>query len=270
MSLIGVHTSDLLDVDSNVWKNIKLFQIFVSSTVDYHSEKYKNILKYVKKNNIHLLVHASYSINIARDWKSSDSMVQQFIAEIQRASDIGAFAIVIHVGKHLDLSIPEALNNMYTLLLYVHSKTAKTKVQILIETPAGQGSETLVNIDDFCKFMNKFYKHPNKEIKERFGMCVDTCHIFAAGYDIRTKQQTDYFYSVIDKTIGIDKIKVCHINDSKKGLGSRTDRHENIGHGEIGLEPLKRIISFMKSLEVPIIFETPANLIYSDYLIAQS
>ncbi len=269
MSLIGVHISDIFEIDTVLWKDVKLFQFFVSPTTDYHSEKFKKILKYIKNNHIHLLVHASYSINIARNWKSSDSMVQQFITEIHKSSDVGAFAIVIHTGKHLDLSISEALNNMYSLLLYVHSKTIKSNVQILIETPAGQGTETLVHINDFCKFMNKFYAHPNKEIKERFGICVDTCHIFAAGHDIRTKQQTYFFYDTIEKAIGVDKIKACHINDSKKGIGSKIDRHANVGYGEIGSEPLKRIIKFMKSLNIPIIFETPSNLIHNDFLIAQ-
>lgn len=269
MSLIGIHISDIMEIDSIVWKNIKLFQFFVSPTTDYRGEKYKKVLKYIKNNKIQLLVHASYSINIARNWESSDSMVQQFITEINKCSNIGAFAIIIHTGKHLDLSIPEALNNMYTMLLYVHSKTINSNVKILIETPAGQGTETLVDVNNFCRFMSKFSTHPNKEIKERFGMCVDTCHIFAAGYDIRTKQYTDDFFNIIQKTIGIDKIKACHINDSKKGLGSKIDRHENIGHGEIGALPLKRIIQFMKSLNVPIIFETPSNFIYDDYLMAQ-
>ena len=269
MSLIGVHISDILDIDSITWKDVKLFQFFVSPTIDYHSEKYKKILKYISNNNIRILVHASYSINIARNWEPSDSMVQQLIAEIQKSHEVGAFAIVVHTGKHLEMSIPEAVNNMYTLLLYVHSKTTRTNVQILIETPAGQGTETLVKIDDYCKFMNKFYKHPKKEIVERFGMCIDTCHIFAAGYNIKTKQGTDDFYNIIEKTSGINKIKACHINDSKKGLGSKIDRHENIGHGEIGLEPLKRIINFMKSLQIPIIFETPSNLIHNDYLLTQ-
>lgn len=268
MSLVGIHLSDILEIDSVSWKDIKLFQIFVSPTTDFHSEKYKNIFKYIKNNKIHLLVHASYAINIARNWKPSDSMVQQFISEIQKCSDIGAFAIVIHTGKHLDMSIPEALNNMYTLLLYVHSETSKSKIQILVETPAGQGTETLVQINELCRFMNKFYTHPNNDIKKRFGICVDTCHIFAAGYDIRTKQQTDKFYSIINETIGIDKIKACHINDSKNDLGSMIDRHANIGHGKIGSKPLKRIIKFMKNLQVPIIFETPHNHIYNDYLLA--
>mgnify|MGYP000891190512 CR=1 FL=1 len=268
MSLIGVHVSNILEIQSNIWKKVKLFQIFVSPSTDYQTERYTRIIETIKNRKIHILVHASYSINIARDWKSSDPMVQQLITEIRKSHQIGAFAIVVHTGKSLDIPLSRALNNMYTLLLYVHEETKGTKVQILIETPAGQGTETLVKIQDICDFMNKFYKHPKKEVVERFGLCVDTCHVFAAGHDLRKVKETDSFFNIIEKTIGIEKIKACHLNDSKRELGSKIDRHENIGQGEIGSEPLNRIIKFMKSLEIPIIFETPSDLIHDDYMLA--
>ena len=266
MSLIGIHISDISTIELNVSKGINLFQFFVSPMTNYREPMYEKAFAFAKKNNIYFFVHASYSINLSKRWTDSDWWVQQFINEIQICGEINTRGIVIHTGKQMDLSKAEAINNMYTLLLHIHSKTLKQQnVRILLETPSGQGSETLTQIFDFCKFMNKFYDHPDKKIGERFGICVDTCHIFAAGHDIRSKEDMNIFFGTIDKMIGINKIKLCHLNDSKNDLGSKIDRHANIGHGKIGAEAIIRIVNFMKELQIPIIFETPGNLIYTDY-----
>src|SRR5436309_1293747 len=95
--------------------------------------------------------------------------------EIRACDQIKAFGIVIHTGKKMDLSEPEAINNMYTALLYVHQESEAYKnVKIIIETASGQGSEILTDIEKLCKFMNKFYSHPDQKVRERFGMCIDT------------------------------------------------------------------------------------------------
>jgi deoxyribonuclease-4 len=271
MSLVGIHVSNILDIPKEIdkhteFKNINLIQIFVSATTNYSDEKFSDILNYVKLNRIYLVVHASYSINISRRWSDKDWWIQQFIGEIDGAAKLGSFGIVIHTGKKLDLSNSEAINNMYTAFLYIHHKTSKhQKVRIMLETPSGQGTETLTNIEDFCRFMKKFYDHPDHKIRDRFGICVDTCHIFAAGYDIRGEQNMNKFFKTINDLIGTDKIKLCQINDSKKGVGSKLDRHQTIGKGEIGKESILRIVKFMKSLEIPIVLETPINGLASDY-----
>lgn len=268
MSLVGIHVSNLNDINDLVNKGINLFQIFVSVSTDYNSEKYTKILKMIKNKKIYIVVHASYTINLARRWTDFDWWIQQLINEIQISGKIGAFGIVVHTGKQLDLSISEALNNMYTSFLYIHNKTLDyMDVKIIIETPSGQGTETLTNIVDLCKFMNKFYKHPDKNINERFGICIDTCHIFAAGNDIRSEKGTDIFFGIINDAIGIDKIKLCHVNDSKGELGLNLDRHQNIGKGEIGKKAIINIVKFMKKLDVPLILETPWKFIYADYIL---
>ena len=271
MSLIGVHAEDIhniIDIVENnkIYKNLDLVQIFVSATTNYKDKKYTKIKLHLKKQKIKVVVHASYSINLARRWTDIDWWIQQFINEIIAADEIGAFAIVVHTGKKLELSDAEAINNMYTSLLHIHEKTNTLhNVKILIETPSGQGTELLTKIEDLCRFMNKFYKHPDKKIQERFGICFDTCHVFASGYDIRTLDDMNKVFGIIDKSIGINKIKLCHINDSKKGLGSKLDRHENIGDGEIGKQSIIQIVSFMKKLGVPMILETPSEHIDRDY-----
>jgi deoxyribonuclease-4 len=270
-SLIGIHISNIRNIINHDNKNIKLFQFFVSATTDYTKTEYQQIINYIKNKKIRSVIHASYSINLARKWKSSDWWIQQLIGEIKICSTIGSFGIIIHTGKQLDLSIAEALNNMYTSLLYVHQMTLdEMDVRLIIETPAGQGTETLTKIEDFCKFMNKFYTIPKRDIQNRFGMCIDTCHVFAAGNDIRTSSTMSTFFSIIDNMIGINKVKVCHLNDSRGKLGSKLDRHEPIGRGEIGKDALIKITKFMESLEIPVVLETCQNTILDDYKILKS
>ncbi|VBB18309.1 endonuclease [Yasminevirus sp. GU-2018] len=276
MSLIGVHVGDVTDIveimDKNpVYKKLDLVQTFVSATTNYSDKKFTPVKKLIAEKDIKLVVHISYSINLSRRWTENDWWIQQFIGEIEGASALNAFAVVVHTGKKLELSDAEALNNMYTSLLYVHGKTfASNKIKILIETPSGQGSETLTKIEELCRFMGKFYKHPDDFVKERFGLCLDTCHVFASGYDIRTKTDLNNVFGIIDRSIGTNKIKLCHINDSKKGLGSKLDRHENVGEGEIGEKSIINIVKFMKKLGVPMILETPAEHIDHDYELLRS
>lgn len=271
MSLIGVHIGNIIDIieiiDKNpVYNKLDLVQIFVSATTNYTNKTFSAVRHLLNEKDIRIVIHISYSINLSRKWTENDWWIQQFIAEIEAANELHAFAVVVHTGKKMELSDAEAINNMHTALLHVHNKTKNHhKLRILIETPSGQGSEILTKIEDLCKFMNKFYKHPDVVIKDRFGICVDTCHVFASGYDIRTKKDLNNVFGIIDKSIGIDKIKLCHVNDSKKGLGSKLDRHENIGDGQIGEKSIKNIVKFMKKLGIPMILETPSEHIDRDY-----
>lgn len=269
MSLIGIHITDLLDINTSNNNNIIFFQLFVSATKDYKNDaKYTKLFKTIAEKRIKLVVHCAYSINLSRDWKNIDWWIQQLTKEIEIAGDIGAFAIVIHTGKQLKLSKEEALNNMYTSFLHIH-KTIDNNVKILIETPSGQGTETLIEIEHLCRFMNKFYNHPDKKIQERFGICIDTCHIYASGIDITQNNIINNYFDIINKCIGIDKIKLCHINDSKGILGSKLDRHHNIGDGNIGKKAIIKVIKFMNKLKIPMILETPYDNIYKDYNIIQ-
>jgi deoxyribonuclease IV len=275
MSIIGIHVSNIFDIIRTIKENpelnqINLIQLFVNATTNYADKKYSRELEYIKNHKIRLVIHGSYTINLSKRWSSTDWWIRQFIGEIESTNQIGGFGIVIHTGKQMDLSNGEAINNMYTALLHIHKETEKYNVKIILETASGQGTETLTKIEDFCKFMQKFYTHPDKIIQQRFGVCIDTCHIFAAGHDIRSKTDMNRFFSTIDSTIGIDKIKLCQINDSRKGLGSKLDRHMNIGDGMIGQESILRITKFMKELGVPIVLETPSGGLIKDYLLLKN
>jgi deoxyribonuclease-4 len=268
--MIGIHVSNINDIVLyNDKYNIKFFQLFVSPLEDYNSSDNQKIIKEIKKRKITIVIHGSYSANLARNWKTTDWFIQQYIQEIKACELVGAYGIIIHTGKSLNLTLPEAINNMYSSLMYIHQQTMKSNVKIIIETSSGQGSETLTDVNDLCKFMNKFFNHPKKNVSNRFGLCIDTCHIFAAGYDIRNNKETINFFKIIKETIGIDKIKLCHVNDSKGDIGSKIDRHQNIGLGKIGKKGIFNIIKLMNTLQVPMVLETPHSNIINDYNIIQ-
>lgn len=268
MSLTGIHISNFeLIPDIHKEHNIKFFQFFVTPSKNYKKE-YPKIIKYIKKNNISCIVHSSYSINLARTWNTSSWQIQHLIGEIIICNQIGITNIVIHTGKSLNLPISTAINNMYTSLLYIHQQTIKYKnVKILLETPSGQGTELLTDIKDFCKFINKFSSHPDNIVKSRFNICFDTCHVYAAGYDISKHSIIDKLIMYLNENAGINKIKLIHINDSKMDMNSRRDRHENIGHGKIGKNNIIKLIKFFHKLEIPMILETPSKYIMKDYQI---
>jgi len=235
--MIGTHINDI----NNIYKNNKkIYQIFINEKISND----KKFIKYIKKNNIIIIVHVSYSINLSKNWSPNSSHILQLINEIKYAYKIGSPYIVIHTGKQMDLPLSVALNNMYSSLLHV---LKFTNIKILLETPSGQGTETLTDIENFCKFIKKF--------DDKIGICIDTCHIFVAGNDIRTQKNIDIFFRTIDKIVGIDKVKLCHLNDSKNDVGSRIDRHEVIGKGFIGEKSIKEIIKFLSSIDVPMIEE---------------
>ena len=244
--IIGLHIDS--DVDNiinetlNVHKhNGKIIQLFINKTSKHAKEKYTELKNLLVNNKMKCVVHSSYTINLAKEWTYHSWWIKQFIIEIDMASYIGAYAIVIHLGKQLDISYEEAINNMYTSLMYINTQTKDKNVKILLETSSGQGTEMCYEIDKLAHFCNKFLKHKNKEICNRFGICLDTCHIFEAGYDIRgnkniesyikkycetTKDDTEddlMFIKTLTITVNngmtneIESVRYCNVYKDKNG-----------------------------------------------------
>ena len=212
---------------------------------------------YLKENNMKSIVHASYTHNLARDWDKHSPQLKVLEAEIKTAAYLNAVGIVIHFGKQLDLSKEEAYNNMYTSLVHLHNQTLNDKVTILLETPTGQGTETCYKIEELAHFYKKFKRHTM--LKERFRICIDTCHIFSAGYDLKTPTDAKLYLEAFDELIGLKYVSLIHLNDCKVQCGFRKDRHQNIGKGFIGMPGLQYFFNFFYKLSVPIILETPSN-----------
>ena len=242
MTNIGVHINDINELDN--YTNINYVQFFI----DPFKDQYKKIPDILKKNKINCIIHSSYSVNLAKTWDESSWWVNYLISEIKIADIIGAHAIVIHTGKYMSNRINVSLNNMYSLLLYILDKTSSCSIKILLETPVGQGTELLSDFNEFINFTNKFKKF------QRFGICLDTCHIFASGINIKDIK----IFDKLIKNIDISKIIVIHLNDSKGICGCKKDRHEKIGKGYIGENGLRHIVKFAKTNNIIMILETPS------------
>jgi deoxyribonuclease-4 len=264
-NLIGLHidsTPESLVDEIEKYKNkCGIIQLFVSKAKKYKLY-YDNFKELIKKYNLKVSVHISYTINLSKDSTKFTWWIYQMVDEIKIAEKIGAFAVVVHIGKQLDLPIDVALNNMYINLIKVVSLVQKNNVKILLETSTGQGSEILYRLEDLAKFYKKL--KANTLFRERIGICVDTCHIFNAGYDISDKKKIKEYLDEFERLIGINQIKLIHLNDSKNKLGSHLDRHANINHGYIGKDGLIEIIRFFTKLGVSIVLETPDEYIDED------
>jgi deoxyribonuclease-4 len=263
---VGAHVGNIEEIKLAKDSGATIVQLFVSGIKikDERNDllKLKQTLDY---HDLQVVVHASYNINLAKTWDTYSWWIAQFIIEIEHAAYLGARIIVVHLGKKLDLTLEEAYNNMYTSLLYVHEETKQySNLKIVLETSTGQGSEICFRLEEFAHFFKKLSKHPNKNIKSRFGICVDTCHIFVAGYDIRTKENVEIFLDSFEELIGINHIKLIHLNDSKNDIGSMLDRHESINQGLIKKKGLLSIIKYFKKYNIPIVLETPNNSFVSE------
>jgi len=265
----GAHIDTFEDLikPTEIVKNVggNLVQIFMTlpgaqKVTKYNTDELLKYKKYLKDNEMKVVIHSSYIHNLARDWDHYSWWIKNLEIEIKYAHLIGAIGIVIHFGKKLELSTEEAYNNMFSSLLYIHNQTLEYKdVSIILETSTGQGTEVCFKIEDLAYFFNKFIKSDNKVIKDRFRICIDTCHIFSAGYDIKTKNGVETYLQQFENLIGLRYVKLIHLNDCKVDVGEHRDRHQNIGDGFIGITGLKHFFKYFKKLGVGIVLETPSD-----------
>lgn len=200
----------------------------------------------IDKNKV--IVHAPYIINLANGDPSKFNFSCNFLSEeLKRVNTFGMKYLVLHPGSHVGLGVEEGISNIVKALNIVLSKD-DSDVMILLETMAGKGSEVGRSFEEIKAIIDGVSK------KDRIGVCLDTCHLNDAGYDLNN---FDEVLNSFDKIIGINKIKCVHVNDSKNIISSHKDRHENIGKGTIGLDTLIKVIDNPKLKDVPKILETP-------------
>jgi deoxyribonuclease-4 len=245
-----------------------LVQLFIDPyTTNPHN--YKMIGLWLRSNHIKCVVHISYVVNLGQQWDEYSFHIKQFVTEIKIAGMLKAFAVVVHLGKysgkHIDIPIDEALNNMYSSLIYVHNETKDMQsVKILLETSPGQSNDLCPNIVDLAYFFKKFSENKSKDVRNRFGICVDTCHIFASGIDIRTHSGVAMFFEQFRELFGWEYLKLVHLNDSYGELFSHIDHHAGLGKGYIGKDALIYFARMATSINTPIILETPMDNIIND------
>lgn len=207
-------------------------------------------IAHMKENGMsNIVVHAPYIINLGNTTKPETfALGVDFLQkEIERTAHIGATQIVLHPGAHVgagaDAGIARIIEGLNEVL------TTDWPVQIALETMAGKGTECGRTFDELAQIINGVVNN------HRLSICMDTCHIHDAGYNI--VEDFDGVLNEFDKIIGIDRLKVLHINDSKNVCGAAKDRHENIGFGEIGFDALQYIVHHPQLMEIPKILETP-------------
>jgi deoxyribonuclease-4 len=199
-----------------------------------------------------VLTHASYLINLATTnaefhRKSIDAMID----ELDRAERLGIHAVVLHPGAHLGAGADAGIEQIARSLDQIHAAIPNHKVVTLLETAAGQGSCLGCTFEELGRIIALL------DDKSRAGVCFDTCHVFAAGYELRNRDDYERTMEALEKHVGIDNVGAFHLNDSKKPLGSRVDRHQHIGDGEIGLDAFRFLLNDERFRGIPKLLETP-------------
>ncbi|MDZ4684966.1 MAG: deoxyribonuclease IV [Planctomycetaceae bacterium] len=198
--------------------------------------------------------HNSYLINLASPkddlWrKSLDAM----IVEVERAEALGLDGIVMHPGSFVESDELTGLGRIATAIDEIHQSTKGVRTELWLETTAGQGTNLGHRFEHLAAILGAV-REP-----ERLGVCVDSCHIFAAGYPLQSPDEYQATMVEFDRVIGRNRIRAWHLNDSKKPLGSRVDRHEHIGEGCLGLEPFRHILNDPVFRKIPMYLETEKN-----------
>jgi deoxyribonuclease IV len=198
------------------------------------------------------IAHTSYLINLASPddglWQKS---IEAMTIEVERCELLGIADLVVHPGSHMGEGPKAGLARVARGLDQVHGRTAGLNVTIDLETTAGQGTNLGHQFEHLREILDQV-AHP-----ERLGVCVDTCHIFAAGYSLGTLEEYDETIDRLDRSVGLDRLRVWHLNDSCRDCGSRVDRHAGIGAGRMGLEPFRHLVNDPRFVDLPMILETP-------------
>jgi deoxyribonuclease-4 len=196
--------------------------------------------------------HASYLLNLGTPdeelWSRSRDML---IIELQRCEALGVGYLVLHPGAHVGSGEEVGLARVAQALGQVHAATPGFSAQILLETTAGQGTSLGYRFEHLAWLLS------HTPEGERLGVCLDTCHVFAAGYELRTLEGYTDTIETFDHVIGLDRLEAVHLNDSKGDLGSRKDRHEHIGKGHIGLDGFRHLMNDPRLAGLPGLLETP-------------
>jgi deoxyribonuclease-4 len=234
----------------------EIVQIFVKNNMQWFGKPHPpaDVAEFKKEQarlKIPVFGHTGYLINLGADHSPNrDKSLLSLIQEITFADALGLPFLVLHPGAHLGSGEEEGLKRIVAGLDQVFKETKSAKVRIALENTAGQGSCVGNKIEHLAAI------YDGVKTPARLGLCIDTCHLFAAGYDIRTPKGWNDAVGKIDKLIGRKEILAFHLNDSKTDLGSRVDRHDAIGKGKIGLEGFRHVVNDARFKNTPGCLET--------------
>ncbi len=255
MSIAGGLHKSLLAAQTLGWDTVQLFTRCPSQWLarDLTDEEVRTFRSTLRRTRLRApTAHDSYLINLASpDESLYRRSIEAFLVELQRAEQLGLRYLVMHPGAHLDSGEEAGLQRVARALDEVHQRLPDLRVGTLLETTAGQGTTLGHRFEHLARILELV------AAPERLGVCFDTCHVFAAGYALAPGEQYQATMSAFDRIIGLRRLKVFHVNDSKKPCGSRVDRHAHIGKGELGLEAFRLLVNDPRFRRQPMILETP-------------
>ena len=261
---VGAHVSisgSIANAVSNaVERKCNAFQIFTRSPRSWFAKeleleeinKFKDRLSSSNIDRFATTAHMPYLPNLSSpDKEGYDKSIKTMIKEVQRCNSLGIPYLVTHLGSHRGTGEEKGIKRLVDALNKVAEVDAD--VTILLENTAGQKNSVGSNFEQWSEIFSKCKQ------KNRFGVCFDTCHAFAAGYDLRTKKTVEKTLKNFDDAIGFEHLKILHLNDSKGMLNENRDRHEHIGLGQIGDEGMTEIVKIVNQKKIPMILETPID-----------
>ena len=241
----GCDCVQLFTKNNNQWR--------AKPITDQDVEEFKTRLEDLKIG--HPLSHSSYLINLASPndelWKKS---IDAFVVELQRAEALGIPYVVLHPGSYVESDETAGIKRIVRALDQVHRRVKDFSSQCLLETTAGQGSNLGWRFEQLAAILQGV-REP-----ERLGVCLDTCHVFAAGYALDTEKSYKATMREFNRLVGVKQIRAFHLNDSRRELGSRVDRHEGIGKGEMGLDSFRYLLADRRFRKIPMYLETPKGM----------
>lgn len=244
-------------VDRAVVHGCEALQIFTKNASQWRGKpldtaEIRRFRRSIDETGIHPVVsHASYLINLATTFPELRTMsIEAFIDELDRAHALGLLGVVIHPGTCTAGSEDDALKLIGDAVRAAFKARPRRKTMVLFEHTAGQGRTLGHRFEHLAAIIERLDGSP------RAGLCLDTCHLVASGYDIATSAGYEATFASLDRLVGLDRVRVFHANDSKRPCGSRVDRHEHIGDGCLGLEPFRRLLHDRRFAGLPMLIET--------------
>jgi deoxyribonuclease-4 len=205
--------------------------------------------------DIATFVHAPYLINLGSPTQATyENSLVSTAHSLQRGTDIGALGVVIHTGSAVDVGhVSAAWKQIHDGMMPILDSLSHESPTLLLEPTAGQGQSLVKRLEDLTLYLEALEYHP------KVGICLDTCHVFAAGHDIKSKGGMTEMLDLLVSIAGIERIQLIHANDSMDVCGALKDRHQNIGAGEIGVDPFKELLAHVAVANAPLILETPGQ-----------
>jgi deoxyribonuclease-4 len=263
MSLIGLHVSISggfpKAIERGEAHGCEAIQIFTKNQLQWkapHISPSQGIafLRALRESGIKkVIAHASYLINLAGEGVQREKSLEALADEIERCDLLGIGELVLHPGAHLGQGSMKGLENLGRGLQDALERTANLRVRILLETMAGQGTAIGARLESFRQVLEGLGWN------DRLGLCLDTCHLFASGYELRDEGSYERLMKNLEKNFGLQRVGCWHLNDSKSSKGSCRDLHQHLGEGELGLKFFSALLTDKRWEEVPLILETPKS-----------